>query len=229
MSDRCNADEQFAAGQSFDASQGGKRRKRPLSMDECIALSGEVGRRIAALDPPADIVIGLANGGTLPAIVAAEEAGLECEIIKIRRKGSRIKQRLRFLRSIFSAFPGLSTLPPVAKAKRVFDKRFNQVEARDQAEKDFDPMGRNIVIVDDCVDSGSSIALVRSRLRARGAASVRVAVIAWGTKFDSAALHGVTPDIHLTRTIDIYPWALDSPEYGNFKRWLAARGQQLWV
>jgi hypoxanthine phosphoribosyltransferase len=92
----------------------------------------------------------------------------------------------------------------------------------------FDPAGRKTVIVDDCVDSGISVARVRELLLSKGAASVQVAVLCWATKFDSEALHGVTPDIYLGRRLHYFPWALNNPEYSQFRDWVQKHGHASW-
>ncbi|MDZ4307954.1 phosphoribosyltransferase [Allopontixanthobacter sp.] len=206
-------------------------RRRPkvyLTIEEAVDLSCNLGKRIRNLTPRPDFAIGLANGGTLPALVAAEEAGIACEIIKVRRKGSRLKQRFDYLRVILKLFPKAMQFKPLRMLKAQFDNWFSEVECTDWAAQTGDVFGQNVVIIDDCVDSGSTAAFVRERLLADGAASVRVAVISWGTKHDSRELHSLVPDIYLNRTIDYYPWSLENPGFKKFSMWLESQGQELW-
>lgn len=203
--------------------------KEFMSLEESIEICRAIGSRIARLSPPAQVVIGLANGGTLPAMVAAEAAGIECGIVRVRRRSSRLKQRLGFFKRLLQLAPGLLKFKPFRALTRRFSRTFNQVEtAAHDEDTGIQVAGRHVVIVDDCVDSGSSAAHVRDRLHARGAASVRVAVISWLKKHDSGTMHGVEPDIYLHRTLHYYPWALNSPDYGRFEAWLAEHGRQLW-
>lgn len=205
----------------------GLTAKTFVTLDESIGLSQQLGRRIRALPQSPDLAVGLANGGILPAHFAAEAAGLPYRIVKVRRKSSRLKQRLSFLKRFLRLSPRILALKPVNALSLWFDTRFNKVEESGGG-LGIDVAGRNVVIVDDCIDSGSSVAHVRSKLLAAGARSVTLAAISWATKFDSQAMHGVTPDIHLHRIIHYYPWALNNPDYGKFEGWLQDAGYTLW-
>ena len=200
--------------------------KAVVSMDEAIGLAGALGRRIADMTPPADLVVGLANGGILPAVVAAKEAGLPCEIVRVRRLSSRMKRMVEPLRHLLRFRILKETFRPAKNLGLELGRKANRVKV--DADLSFDPRDRHVVIVDDCVDSGISVRRVRRLLTDRGAASVRVAVLCWTTKFDSQALNAVTPDIHLHRLLHTYPWALNSPEYSGFKRWLRQSGVSSW-
>ena len=201
------------SGEAVAARYARLTAKEMMTLEDSIALSAALGRRVAQLVPPADLAIGLANGGTLPALVAAQAAGIDCRILRIRRKSSAWKLKFKFLIRLLRLFPGivdkvrnrLKRLDLFPANPHEFDQSAN-LSARELA-------GRHVVIVDDCIDSGGSIAVVRRDLLEKGAASVRIAVIGWATKFDSEALHAVTPDIHLHRIMHHYPWSLNNPEH----------------
>lgn len=200
-----------------------------MTLEEAVDLCEAIGRRIAQLSPRPELAVGLANGGILPAVTAARSAGIECRIVRVRRKSSRLKQRLGFLKRVLRLPPGLLAWKPIDFLSRSFDRTFNQVEGDGtEDEFGFEVSNRHVVIVDDCVDSGSSVAHVRGKLLERGAVSVRIAVISWATKIDSQARHGVAPDIHLHRIIHYYPWAMNNSEYSRFESWLTAQGHTLW-
>jgi len=224
-----------AAGETFERRAiedpfVGLTAKHYVTIEESIDLCQTIGRRVSGLSPRPDLAIGLANGGILPAVAAAQAAGIECRIVRVRRRSSRLKQRIGFLRRVLRLPPGLLAWGPINFVSRRFDSIFNQVESDGAGGYfEFDVTDRHIVIVDDCVDTGSSVAHVRAKLLANGAASVRIAVISWATKYDSQAMYGVTPDIHLHRIIHYYPWALNNPDYDRFKAWLNEQGHQLWT
>lgn len=211
---------------STDDRLAGAQAKQFVTLEQAIGLSRKIGGLMGGLSPRPELAVGLADGGILPAVVAAEAAGIECHIIEVRRRSSRLKRRLAFIKRLLP-FPALYTWKPVKSLGLRLDRIFNQIEdGGPGADLGFDVAGLHVVIVDDCVDSGSSVAHVRARLLAQGAASVRVAVISWATKYDSQALHGVTPDIHLHRVVHRYPWALSNPEYRSFEKWLTEQGFQ---
>jgi hypoxanthine phosphoribosyltransferase len=203
--------------------------KQYVTVEEAVELSQVLGERIARLSPPPDLIVGLTNGGILPAAVAAQVARIDCRMIRIRRKSSRIKRKFqilaRMLRYSSSSLGGIL----VRLVRSRIDRPFNQIEDGPANEDyDFPIAGQHIVIVDDCVDSGSSAAHVRAKLLGHGAASVRVAVMCWATKFDSQALHGVVPDVHLHRILHRYPWSMNNPQYPRFRQWANAAGYRLW-
>ena len=200
--------------------------KAIVSLDEAMNLATSLGQRIEEIRPPADLVVGLANGGILPAIVAAKTAGLDCEIVRVRRLSSRMKRLVEPLRYLLRLQFLSATFRPAKSLGLALGRKANRVKV--DGNLSFDPKGRRVVIVDDCVDSGISVSRVRQLLMDRGAASVRVAVLCWTTKFDSEALNRVTPDIYLHRLLHTYPWALNSPDYARFKRWVRKSGVSSW-
>ena len=206
-----------------------KRKRETLSMSEASHQCKQVGAFITAMDERPDLIVGLANGGIMPAVIAAETVGLPYHIMKVRRKSSRIKQRLKLLAKIARYFPSFLNSVFAKKFKRSFDAKYNQIESDSSG----DPMpkvsGLKILIVDDCIDSGSTVAHVRDKMQHAGAKWVKTAVISWGTKHDSEKLHRVVPDMHLHRTIDVYPWTMQNPAYDEFIGWLHKKGFKLWV
>ncbi|MDZ4138770.1 MAG: phosphoribosyltransferase [Azonexus sp.] len=200
-----------------------------MTLDDSIALSEALGRRILQLSPQPDMVIGLANGGTLPAIVAARSAGIACTIVRFRRKSSAVKLRLKFLIGFLRYFPTIvNKVRNRLKYINLFQSNPHEFDEMHGLSND-DVSGRHVVIVDDCIDTGASVARIRDNLLANGAASVQIAVICWATKYDSQALHNVTPDAYQHRIIHIYPWSLNNHEYERFTGWLVDQGQTLWT
>jgi phosphoribosylpyrophosphate synthetase len=153
--------------------------------------------------------------------------GAPYEIIRVRRQGSAFKARLSVVKRLLRLPPALLQWKPINWFSKAYDKRFGKIE-ESAATLSVDVAGRAVVIVDDCIDTGSSIAYVREKLLAAGATRVSVAVICWSNKNDTAALHGVEPEVYLHRKIHYYPWSNNSPHYDAFKAWLKDAGHELW-
>lgn len=202
-------------------------RKVYMTLDEALGLSQALAQRARALVPAPALAVGLANGAVLPTRVVAEALGIPFHMIKVRRQGSRLKQRLSALKRLLRLPPGLLRHPLVNAVSLMFDRRFGRIEA-DRADLDFAVAGRTVLVIDDCIDSGASLAHVRDRLVAAGAARVQIAVICWSHKHDTEARYGLVPDIHLHRRIQYYPWSINSPHYGAFIAWLERAGLSLW-
>ena len=199
-----------------------------MTLEEAIGLSDALGQRIRGLSPPPDLVVGLANGGTLPAIVAARAAGLECRILRIRRKSSTLRQKFGPFGKLLRNFPAIGSIGrrllkrAAALSASPFefdeDREFGQIEIA----------GRHVVIVDDCIATGSSIALARSALIRRGAANVSTAVICWAANYESDKMHQVVPDIYQHRLMHFYPWSHNNAEYALWSDWLSRHGLDVW-
>jgi len=202
-------------------------RKVYMTLDEAIGLSQALAARARALAPAAELAVGLANGAVMPTRIVAAELGIPFHMIKVRRRGSRLKQRLSAVKRLLRLPPGLLRHPLVNAFSLAFDRRFGRIEDAG-ATFDFSVAGKTVLVIDDCIDSGASIAHVRDRLKAAGAARVQIAVMCWSNKHDTEALHGVVPDVHLHRRIQYYPWSINSPNYAAFIAWLDAAGLSLW-
>jgi hypoxanthine phosphoribosyltransferase len=202
-------------------------RKVYMTLDEAIGLSQALAGRARALAPAAELVVGLANGAVMPTRIVATALGIPFHMVKVRRQGSRLKQRLSAAKRLLRLPPGLLRHPLVNAVSLAFDRRFGRIEDAGGA-LDFAVAGRTVLVIDDCIDSGASIAHVRDRLTAAGAARVQIAVLCWSNKQDTEARHGVVPDVHLHRRIQYYPWSINSPHYAAFVAWLDAAGLSLW-
>jgi hypoxanthine phosphoribosyltransferase len=202
-------------------------RKVYMSLDEALGLSQALAQRARALSPTPDLAVGLANGAVLPTRVVADALGVPFQMVKVRRQGSRLKQRLSALKRLLRLPPGVLRHPLVNAFSLAFDRRFGRIEAS-PGTLGFPVAGKTVLVIDDCIDSGASVAHVRDRLVAAGAARVQIAVLCWSNKHDTEADHRVVPDIHLHRRIQYYPWSINSPHYAAFVAWLERAGLSLW-
>ncbi|MEM7378820.1 MAG: phosphoribosyltransferase family protein, partial [Pseudomonadota bacterium] len=85
-----------------------------------------------------------------------------------------------------------------------------------------------VLLVDDAIDSGQSIAIACEQLSARGAREIRTVVITWSDKHDSLANCGVEPAYFLNRRVQHYPWSENNPALSAYRRWLADHGLEEW-
>ena len=197
----------------------GRQKKTVVDMQQAALLARELGATIAGTNEPFEVVVGIANGGVHPAFHVAEELGLPLRILRIERNATRLKKPLRFARKALSS-PALRG--PVRKLNRFVDRKVSGVRANTSALTGLN--GKRILLVDDCIDSGASVALARTLLEKEGATAIKTAVLCWTTKYDSNQQHGVTPDFYLGRRLPSYPWSADNPDYSEFRSWLSKQG-----
>jgi adenine/guanine phosphoribosyltransferase-like PRPP-binding protein/thymidylate kinase len=187
--------------------------KTIVTLDQAADLARELAAAIPA--DQFDLVVGIANGGVHPAYYVAEALGLPLQIVRVERDSTRLKKRMGFARKALK-IPGLQK--PLRRINRYVDRRLTGVRSNLAAPDAV--RGKRVLLVDDCIDSGASVALARSLIEKEGAAGIKIAVLCWSTKYDSAQMHGVTPDYVLGRKLPSYPWSADNPDYARFKVWL---------
>lgn len=190
-----------------------------VTLEDAEAQARELADLVTRTGVDFDLVIGIANGGVHPALHVARTLGLPLSICRVQRRTSKLKQKLGFARRLLSP---KFLRRPVYVLNRLVDRALGGVSG-DATRLDVEIRGRKVLIVDDCIDSGASVAHIRRMLQKQGAAQIQVAVLCWTTKYDSVALHGVAPDYFLGRTLPSYPWSADSAEYAKFQRWLEER------
>ena len=199
--------------------QSGVGRKAVVTLDGAQELARELGSVVKASGWKPELLIGIANGGVHPAFFTAEALGIPVSYFRVQRRTSQLKQRLGFAgKALSSKF----LKRPLYILNRYADRWLGGVSSADTSLKD-DVREKRVLIVDDCVDSGASVAHVRSLLQRAGAGEIKLAVFCWTTKFDSKALHGVVPDFYLGRKLPSYPWSADNADYPAFKLWLNER------
>jgi hypoxanthine phosphoribosyltransferase len=194
-------------------------RRAGVTLAEAEDLARELAASVRQTGWRPDLIVGIANGGVHPAVFTAQALGVPVHFYRVQRKTTRLKQRLGFARRLL-ATPVLRR--PVRKLSAFVDRRFSGVGEADGGLQQ-DVRGNTVLVVDDCIDSGASIAHVRAQLDRSGAVEVKIAVFCWTTKYDSQALHGVAPDYCLGRSLPSYPWSADNKDYPAFKRWLGSK------
>ncbi|HET6534930.1 MAG TPA: phosphoribosyltransferase [Sphingomicrobium sp.] len=193
--------------------------RRVVGMAEAEKFACELAELVKASNINPDLVIGIANGGVHPAFHLAETLQVPICTYRVSRASARLKEQLEFVRHAL-AWRIIRRI--IRGIRRNVDGRRSDV-SHDPDKLEADVKGKRILIVDDCIDSGAAMAAVRSMLRERGAADVRIAVLCWTMRFDSSARYGIAPDFFLFRHLDSYPWSLENPQFPKFRQWL--RGQ----
>ena len=189
-----------------------------MTMDEVASAARTLAQMARQQDRTPDIVVGIANGGTLLAYLIAEALGRPLEIVVVQRQGSIIKQRLRPIIDFFRIKPSWI----MNRWTRPFWGHFQRKTAglvENKSSFDFAIDGKDILLVDDCIESGRTIEYIRPRLTGAGAARVTLGVI-------SCVGHDrpgrtVEPELCLTRVFQFYPWSSNSPHHGAYMEFMA--------
>lgn len=197
------------------------------SVHVCEALADEVRDDGYAMDA----IVGIANGALLPTRVIADRLGLPCEFVRYRRQGSTIKRRLGKVPGLRALVTWLYGFGAIARKLAPIIDSFNKLDT-DSAKSNTDltrfaGSGR-VLLVDDAIDSGQSIAIACEQLRKRGATEIRTVVITWSDKHDSKANCGVEPEYFLNRRVQHYPWSENNPELKHYQQWLTDHELKEW-
>lgn len=198
-----------------------------MTLAEAEHLSCDLAGRIVQGEGSPDLVVGLADGGILPAKVVAEQLEVPFQIVKVRRQSSRYKQRLLVLKNALHIPSDWIVWGPLLGFWRAFQNRFSKLESAADT-FDFDVRGRSVALVDDCLVTGDSVRHVMERLKAGDARKVSVNVICWchSSGVDSTAEEA--PDVYLHRRIQFYPWSNNCPHLKSYMDRLGKKGLKLW-
>ena len=170
-------------------------------------------------------MVGIANGALLLTQVVSRELGATFEIVNVRRKGSRIKQRLVLIKHALRVPSSLVRRGPMALFWKWFERLFStwwstELEAS-HAELPFEVRGRRVLLVDDCVVTGASVRFVQRQLIAAGAEEVRIAAICVASDCPIAVGEPDFPDTYMHRLVHFYPWSANHPAYDDYLAWLS--------
>ena len=195
-----------------------------MTVEEAIALSRDLADVISTAGRP-DLLVGVANGALLPMKIVAEELGIPFQVIHLRRKGSRYKQKLFAIKQALGIPTSLLTTRPMRAIQTWFERRTSTLE---EAKDAFilDVVGKDVMIIDDAIQTGRTARHLKDRLFAKGAAQARVAVICWYQGVDDSG--DWSPDLYLNRRHQWYPWSNNSPYFDKTLVWLADNGLSFW-
>jgi hypoxanthine phosphoribosyltransferase len=195
-----------------------------MTMEEAIALSRDLADTINISGRP-DMLLGVANGALLPMKIVADELGIRFQVIHLRRKGSRYKQKLFAIKEALGIPTSLLTIRPMRAIQTWFEQRTSTLEEANDAFA-FDVVGKDVMIIDDAIQTGLTARHLKDRLLAKGAAKARIAVICWYRGVNDSG-HW-SPDLYLHRRHQWYPWSNNSPYFPKFLTWLADKGLSFW-
>jgi hypoxanthine phosphoribosyltransferase len=188
-----------------------------MTIQEAEALSRDLASEILAMERP-DLLVGIANGGLLPTTVVADYMGIPFHIIRVRRRGSRYKQRIFDIFNTLRIPNSILRLRPVSYVTRRFTERYDELE--EAKAFDFCVRNKSVVLVDDAIYTGKSVRHVQEQLIKNGAAKVTTAVLCWYRgKGDSG---NWSPNFYLVRQDHFYPWSYSSPYLSDYLAWLSA-------
>jgi hypoxanthine phosphoribosyltransferase len=195
-----------------------------MTMEEAITLSHDLADTIDISGRPS-LLVGVANGALLPMKIVADDLGIPLQVIHLRRKGSRYKQRLFAIKQALGIPTWLLTIRPMRAIQTWFEQRTSALEETNDALA-FDVVGKHVMIIDDAIHTGATVQHLKDRLLDKGATKVRTAVICWYRGPTDSGDWG--PDLYLHRRYQWYPWSNNSPYFPNFLTWLAEKGFSFW-
>ncbi len=198
-----------------------------MTLDEAAVLAEELAVRVNKSGFQANKVIGVANGALMPATIISDYLDIPLEILRVRRKGSRIKKNLAkfgFLRKLVSFLYGL----PVTKSVLRFTMdRFNRLENSPKSSASVKRSVQNLLIVDDAIESGQTLQRIIEMQGINAKQSIKVAVISWSRNY-TGKKYDCVPDYYISERIQHFPWSQNSPANAEYLGWLKERGIQEW-
>ncbi len=200
-----------------------------MTMGEATQLSHELATRISECVEKPELVIGVANGALLITKIISDDLNIPMKMMKIKRKATTAKElvtKIPWLLKIISRcyrIPWLNkTLVWLIDRLKILDTDgFSELERACQIQK------KNIIIIDDAIETGQTLNVVRQALKQGNGNTMTTAVISWSNKYDSNAQHGIVPDIYITRKIQHFPWSGNSPSLQKYLHWLEANNLKL--
>lgn len=213
-----------------------------MTLEEADVLSRELasrfrGQLLANLDQNNLIVAGIANGGLMVAAIVANELGVSMEIIYARRKNSRLKRALSRLKPLVNLTAKVLRLPVVGPSLVQLIDKLNKLETSESgtaqnlsAIKDSIFKDRDVVLIDDCIESGQSVRFAKKFLIDNGAKSVATGVITLkDLEDDPVKADQFAPIVYINKRIQHYPWSQNNAAYDDFLVWLKAHEISPWI
>lgn len=195
-----------------------------MSFREAIALCHSISALVRERLPEPDVVVGVANGGTLPAFIVANDLQKPLKVINVRRKGSGLKQRLK---GVFDALHIPTDIFFRTPLRILFELFQSGTAGLTEVSGTFDfPIeGQHVLIVDDSVVSGRTMEYIRSRFLQNGAARVSVAVMSCERL---ASPDIAEPEIILNRVFQFFPWSNNSPYWREYMDFMKTNQLAIW-
>jgi hypoxanthine phosphoribosyltransferase len=203
---------------------GTARSPQQMTVQEAANLSVALAEASTNEGGSFDFVVGIANGALLPTKVVADTLDLPYRIVRVRRQGSRYKQRLLRLAEFLHIPVSSLRWGPTKPLVDLFQNLTGKLEEAPEPYP-FDVSGKRVLVVDDAVVTGATLKHVCDKLLAAGASEALTAAICWCDVPDRDV---PKPSFHLHRQIHIYPWAGDTHCGADYKTWLERNGLSVW-
>lgn len=194
-------------------------KKAFMTLAEAEALSHDLAAEIVAAVGRPDLAVGLANGAVLPTRIVAEDLGIPFQVLRVRRRGSRYKEKAFNVLSALRIPGSLLRVQPLSYLARRLLEVYDDLEHKANG-FEFPLRDKHVVLVDDAIYTSRSLRYACDQLTAHAAAKVTTAVLCWYRgQGDSGDW---SPDIYLMRQDHYYPWSYCSPHLDDYSAWLAA-------
>jgi hypoxanthine phosphoribosyltransferase len=201
-------------------SEAGTGSVLALSLDESIEHSRKLAAVVRAQGFVPDLVVGICEGGILPAHVVAGELGARFACVRVRRPSSALKHSLPgrvaawALKSIYHRSLLFRRMTELANRGRG-----RSVELPPDCKPR--PGERRVLIVDDFSESGRTFVVAAETIKA-GAADLEVRSAALTVL---PGLQGAVfePEYSLSRAWMSFPWSTDSSDYSAYQGWKRER------
>jgi len=170
------------------------------------------------IDMVPDVIIGIAEGGIMPAKILADKFNCTITYMPIKRKYSRLKHNIfvrAFAKYIDKYYQKYHTIRRMTEILNKSSSR--NIPANSNGTK-YNATTK-ILIVDDFASSGHTLDMCRRYLLQNGAEydNIKSAVLIYDiNKYEVQS----KPDYYLNNTIWLcFPWSSNSPHYNDYLKW----------
>lgn len=193
---------------------------KAVSLAACVEQSTKLAAMVRAQGYQPDLVVGICEGGILPAHVVAAELGARFACVRVRRPSSGFKHSLPgrvvawALKSIYHRSLLFRRMTELANRGRG-----RSVELPSDCKPR--PGERRVLLVDDFSESGRTLLVAAETLKA-GAGEIEVRSAAL-TVLPGKAGAVFEPEYSLSRAWLSFPWSTDSADYSAYQSWKRER------
>ena len=198
-----------------------------VSLTEAIVLSEALAVRVKESGFCPNLIVGIANGALLPATIVSESLDLPLQIVRVRRKGSLIKQKLARFAFIRNMVSFLYNLPITRPLLRVVMDQFSALDKNHSELVEDHKTYKNILVVDDAIETGQTLEYEVNTQISGKISDYKIAVISWSIHYKKIKSK-LKPDFYISERIHHYPWSQNSPYLEEYSNWLQDRKIKEW-
>jgi len=205
-----------AAPRGDEASGGMTDGTVRLSLGQSLEYSRALAAAVARSRFQPDLVLGICEGGVLPAHVVAAELGARCAFLSVRRPASTVKHSLA---GRFAAWAISGLYARSLRVRRVTELANRSHRRTVQVSVDAVPRvgERRILVVDDFSETGTTFRVALQTLRsADHDLDIRSAVL---TQLAGRQASVFEPEYCISHDWLSFPWSTNSEEYGAYEEW----------